>query len=427
MNNIEQIINTHSSATREELIELHSAATLHGRIHSIRLHRNTSFYNVFWDGHTIQMVLNQNTQNYAQLVESLSVGDVIEIEGHVSRTLRGELSIVATLVNLISHCEHNITIVRNQPNNFSYAQRDQEMICNPSLLERFRTRALAIQHIREFMYQRNFLELDTPLLHEAACGAQARTFDTYFEARNQNIHLRVAPETFLVRAVAAGYSQIFELGRNFRNEGVSSRHQPEFSMMEAYRSFTDWVWAMDFVELLINSLYARFSPQNLNFQRLTIPEFLVQQGLSLSEIENREYLISRVGQRHAAENIDMLQYYLFELYESSIIEPIFILRQPQSISPLAYCDEHGTQRFELFMNGIEIANGFTQLINPSHQRDRFVNQSGEEQMAGDNMYLESMTYGFPSIGGFGIGVDRIIMALTGCSDIRDVVMFPHTT
>lgn len=415
-----------------------------GRITAVRAQR-TFFMTIAWGQSTVQ-IMCESTNPCLEALRSLHVGDVIEVEGTLMRSMRGELSIAPGSVVVNSRTEHNLELRRDFEGRGDNI-REVNLMRNSQLMQNMYARSNIVQTTRQYMFERSFMEIETPMLHDNPSGASARTFETHCNANDHRYHLRIAPEIYLVRSLMAGFEQIFEIGHNFRNEGISNRHQPEFTMMECYRAFSDYVWAMDFVEELLHFLGARFGCTALteNFSRLTYQQALIQYhpviannaypymgfNNAQSMIENRDWLISQLPQNrdYSDTNLGMLQYMVFETIDSLIMEPTFVTNHPVQISPLAQAIDgtQETERFELFINGRELGNGFSQLIDLPEQRRRFEMQSmnlADDAMRTDHVYMDSMSYGFPRIGGFGIGIDRLVMLLTNQDNIRDVVLFP---
>lgn len=406
-----------------------------GRVTAIRSQR-ILFITMNWGQNSIQIMCEPNNP-CDSILRSLHVADVIEVRGILTRTLRGELSIVPQEVFINSRTNHNIELRQDvSTNNFNL--REVNLMRNSELLQTMYSRSHIIQSLRQYMYIHQFMEIETPILHENPSGASARTFETRCLANSQTYHLRIAPEIYLVRTMMAGFNQIFEIGHNFRNEGISNRHQPEFTMLECYRAFCDYTWAMEYVETLLNYLGNAFNCDILNqpFARMTYQQALIHYHPNIGAgnaqlIEDREWLISQLPAHlnHQHSSLGMLQFQMFETIDNQIINPTFITNHPIQISPLAQAFENSeeTERFELFVNGRELGNGFSQLIDLEEQRRRFAMQSlnhSDDAMRTDDVYMDSMSYGFPRIGGFGIGIDRLVMLLTNQNDIRNVVLYP---
>lgn len=407
-----------------------------GRITAIRSQR-TLFITMMWGQSPIQ-IMCESSNPCDETLRSLHVADIIEVRGQLSRTFRGELSILPTEVFINSRSQHNIEL-RQSVTTDSFSLREVNLMRNSELLQNMYTRSHITQALRQYMYQNSFLEVETPTLHENPSGASARTFETRCLANSETYHLRIAPEIYLVRTMMAGFNQIFEIGHNFRNEGISNRHQPEFTMMECYRAFSDHIWAMQYVEELLNYLGRRFNCEILTqqFHRLTYQEALIRYHpniQNLSDIDNREWLIAQLPGHgdYSNTSLEMLQFQVFESIDHRISYPTFVTNHPIQISPLAQAFDNSqeTQRFELFINGRELGNGFSQLIDLAEQRRRFEMQSlnhADDAMRTDDVYMDSMSFGFPRIGGFGIGIDRLVMLITNQNDIRDVVLYPITS
>ncbi len=412
----------------------HTSVLTGGRVISLRIQR-TVFLTIEWGLQTLQIMANADN-SCIDVIRDLRVGDVIEVNGYLTRSLKGELSIIPNSININSRTQHNIEL-RRDIDSSQQQIREISMMRNSQALNIMHKRSFIVQAIRQHMFSQQFLEVETPILHENPSGASARTFETDCFANNHHYHLRIAPEIYLVRALMSGFNQIFEIGHNFRNEGISNRHQPEFTMMECYRSFSDHIWAINFVEDLLHELAERFECDILRqpFVRMTFQEALAHYHEEVREntalMQNRTWLISRLNNNRDYSNtsLEMLQFSLFETVDHFIMEPTFVTNHPIEISPLAQSFENSqqTERFELFVQGRELGNGFSQLIDQAEQQRRFELQSLNHEadaMRTDHVYLQSMSYGFPRIGGFGIGIDRLVMILTHQNDIRDVVLFP---
>lgn len=417
---------------KENIIEVFTG----GRITAIRSQR-TLFITMVW-GQTPIQIMSESNNACNEVLHTLHVADVIEVRGNLVRSMRGELSISPLEINVNSRTQHNIELRQDVDTN-SFSLREVNFMRNSELLNTMYSRSRIVQSMRQHMFNQDFLEVETPTLHENASGASSRTFETHCISNGNNYHLRIAPEIYLVRTMMAGFNQIFEIGRNFRNEGISNRHQPEFTMLECYRAFSDYIWAMQYIEELLNHLGVQFHCEILTrpFARMTFQEGLVhyhpQIGLNRSHlIESREWLISQLENiDHSNTSLQMLQFQVFDSIDHLIIEPTFITNHPVQISPLAQAIEgtEETERFELFVNGRELGNGFSQLIDLDEQRRRFEMQAlnhANDVMRSDDVYMDSMSHAFPRIGGFGIGIDRLVMLLANQNDIRDVVLYPIT-
>jgi lysyl-tRNA synthetase class 2 len=385
---------------------------------------------------------------------ALDLGDWVGAEGTVMRTRRGELSVAPTAVVLLSKSLrplpekfHGLTDVETR-----YRQRYVDLIVNPEVRDVFRTRFRIISAIRRFMESRGFLEVETPMLHPIPGGAAARPFVTHHNALDMELYLRIAPELYLKRLLVGGFERVFEINRSFRNEGVSVRHNPEFTMIEWYQAFADLGDMMDLTEELIRSVAEEvLGTTDIDYQgaeidlgakwrRATMIELTseaagedVSFGRSLEELRG---LCAEHGvPTEEPWGKGKLITELFEkLVEHTLIQPTFVLEYPLETSPLARkkpSEPELTERFELIVAGRELANAFSELIDPVDQRERFAAQMAakargdEETMGYDEDYLRAMEYGMPPAGGEGIGIDRLVMLLTDSPSIRDVLLFPH--
>ncbi len=404
----------------------------------------------------IQLFLRMNVlgeEAYARALD-LDIGDWVGAHGTVARTRRGEISVAPTEVVLLSKSLrplpekfHGLTDVETR-----YRQRYADLIANPDVKRVFEARFTIIAAIRRSMEERGFVEVETPMLHPIPGGATARPFVTHHNALDMDLYLRIAPELYLKRLLVGGFERVFELNRSFRNEGISPRHNPEFTMLEAYEAFTNLEGMMDLTEGIIVAA-ARSVSDSLVFtyQGQTVdltPPWPRRTMLSLvSEAVGEEVSLSRgrndlaaLCARHGVPvepgwGAGKLVAELFEkLVEHTLVQPTFVTDHPLETSPLARKKPHEpelTERFELIITGREFANAFSELIDPVDQRERFAAQlaaktgGDDEAMGYDEDYLRAMEYGMPPAGGLGIGIDRLVMLLTDSASIRDVLLFPH--
>jgi lysyl-tRNA synthetase, class II len=387
------------------------------------------------------------------------LGDIVAARGVLFRTNKGELSVRCTELRLLAKA------LRPLPDKFHgladqemrYRQRYVDLIVTPETRKTFVARTKAVASIRKFMADADFMEVETPMLHPIPGGAAAKPFATHHNALDMQMFLRIAPELYLKRLIVGGFERVFEINRNFRNEGVSPRHNPEFTMMEFYAAYTDYVWVMDFTERAIRqtaidalgTATITYQGRELDlakpFHRLTITQAIRKHapGYTEAQLSDAAFLrteLKRLGvdtTQPAFLNaaVGALQLALFEeTAESQLWEPTFIIDYPVEVSPLARASdamEGITERFELFITGREIANGFSELNDPEDQAARFKKQveqkdaGDEEAMYYDADYIRSLEYGMPPTGGCGIGIDRLVMLLTDSPSIRDVILFPH--
>ena len=387
------------------------------------------------------------------------MGDIIAARGVLFKTNKGELSVRCCELRLISKS------LRPLPDKFhgladqelKYRQRYVDLIVSPDTRATFMRRSNAMSALRNFMMENNFMEVETPMLHAIPGGASAKPFKTHHNALDMEMFLRIAPELYLKRLIVGGFERVFEINRSFRNEGVSPRHNPEFTMMEFYAAYTNCEWMMDYTESVIREVTLRatgsavlnYQGQELDlskpFDRLTItaaiekyaPEYI---GTAL---DNEDFLRTELRKNGVKMDdpqiknagIGALQLALFEeVAEHLLWHPTFIIDYPIEVSPLARASDTKaglTERFELFMTGREVANGFSELNDPEDQAARFMAQvaakdaGDDEAMYYDADYIRALEYGMPPTGGCGIGIDRLMMLITDSPNIRDVLLFPH--
>ncbi|MBX6319800.1 lysine--tRNA ligase [Pigmentiphaga sp.] len=388
------------------------------------------------------------------------IGDILGVRGKVFKTNKGELSVQATEVRLLTKS------LRPLPDKFHgiadqelrYRQRYVDLIMTESTRNTFVARSRTLASIRRHMTEAGFLEVETPMLHVIPGGAAAKPFTTHHNALDMPMYLRIAPELYLKRLIVGGFERVFELNRNFRNEGVSPRHNPEFTMMEFYAAYADYRWLMDFTENLIRQAAidatgsAKLTYQGREvdlsrpFDRLTIVEAIhkyADPGYTDEQLNDETFLRSELkrlgadvnGPQLARAGLGALQLALFEeTAEAKLWQPTYIIDYPVEVSPLARASDTRpgiTERFELFIVGREIANGFSELNDPEDQAERFRKQveakdaGDEEAMYYDADYIRALEYGMPPTAGCGIGIDRLVMLLTDSPSIRDVILFPH--
>jgi lysyl-tRNA synthetase class 2 len=328
-----------------------------------------------------------------------------------------------------------------------YRQRYVDLIVTPDAKEVFLTRSRVIQAMRDVLRDEGYLEVETPMMQPIPGGAAARPFKTHHNALDLDLYLRIAPELYLKRLVVGGMERVFEINRNFRNEGISTRHNPEFTMLECYAAYEDWQYMMALTERLVraaagerSSLTYQGKPIELGkpFARLSIAEALRQQSVK-GDLRDRAFLageLTRLGVPHEKhQGWGALQLMLFEtLAEKHLIQPSFVTDFPAEVSPLSRrrdADPELADRFELFIDAKEIANGFSELNDPEDQAARFLEQArmkeagDQEAMYYDADYIRALEYGMPPAGGMGLGIDRLVMLLTDSPSIRDVILFPH--
>jgi len=380
------------------------------------------------------------------------LGDIVGVEGVLFRTHKGELTVNAKTLRLL------VKALRPLPEKFHgladqelrYRQRYVDLIVNPESRNVFAARSKIVQSLRDTLIAEHYLEVETPMMQPIPGGAVARPFRTHHNALGMDLYLRIAPELYLKRLVVGGIERVFEINRNFRNEGISTRHNPEFTMLEWYCAYQDFEYMIGLTETLVRNAAlaatggARLSYQERSidfgrpFARLSIPEAIRRQGID-GDLRDRKFLSGKLKELGVEHKDDQgwgaLQLMLFEaVAEKHLVEPTFVLDFPAEVSPLARSKDSDpglTDRFELFVDTKEIANGFSELNDPEDQAERFREQaarkdSGDpEAMYYDADYIRALEVGLPPTAGAGLGVDRLVMLLTDSPSIRDVILFPH--
>ncbi len=457
------LVETYNGKTREELEAEPVNVVLAGRMMLRREAGKKAAFATLQDSSgpaasgriQIYVTLDSAGEEAMEALRSYDLGDILGIEGTLFKTKVEELTVKVTKLRLIAKA------LRPLPDKFhgladqetKYRQRYVDLIMNEETRRTFKARTAAMSSMRRFMEKNGFMEVETPMLHPIPGGAAAKPFVTHHNALDMEMYLRIAPELYLKRLVVGGFDRVFEVNRNFRNEGVSVRHNPEFTMMEFYAAYTDYKWIMNFTEEVIRqaavdahgSAVLTYGGRELDlskpFQRLTIVEAIDKYapGYTPEQLNDMDFIkqeLKKFGVKpFATAGLGALQLALFEeTAEALLWEPTFIIDYPVEVSPLARASdvrEGITERFELFMVGREIANGFSELNDPEDQAARFLSQvaakdaGDDEAMFYDADYIRALEYGMPPAGGCGIGIDRLMMLITDSPNIRDVLLFPH--
>jgi lysyl-tRNA synthetase class 2 len=427
-----------------------------GRIMLQRIMGKASFITLQDMDGQIQAYLRSNDLPEGQYdnFKTWDLGDIVGISGRLFKTKTGELTVHADSVRLLTKSlrplpEKHAGLVDTEQR---YRKRYLDLLTNEDSLKVFKLRSQIIGEIRSFFGGQDYLEVETPMMHSVLGGAAAKPFTTHHNALDMDLYLRIAPELYLKRLVVGGLEKVFEINRNFRNEGLSTKHNPEFTMLEYYTAYADFEDQMVFIESLFKSVTESVLGSSVvetndykydfgkPFKRLTLIGAVAEKlSVQEEELRKREVLESLANKSHLEDYKDLSDgRLLFELFEAKVEEsldqPTFITGYPKEISPLSRIsddDPDFVDRFELFIGGKEIANGFSELNDPEDQADRFKAQveqkaSGDEEtMEYDADYVEALEYGLPPCAGVGIGIDRLVMLLTGAPSIRDVLLFPQ--
>lgn len=442
---------------KDALAENPHRVKIAGRIMTRRIMGKAAFIHVQDMSGQMQVYLKRDDlpEGVYATFKHWDLGDIVGVAGYLFKTKTGELSIHAEQIQLLTKA------LRPLPEKFHgltdqeirYRQRYLDLITNDSTRQTFIKRSLIISQIRQFLLNRGFLEVETPMMQPIPGGATARPFVTHHNALDMKLYLRIAPELYLKRLVVGGFEQVFEINRNFRNEGVSTRHNPEFTMLEFYQAYADYHELMDLTETMLREVaHAVLHTTQVPYQgecydfgkpfmRLTVKEAILQfnADLTLDDLANIETLRNKVnllgGKVTGKEGLGKLQLEVFEhTVEHQLKDPTFITAYPTEVSPLARLNDDDpsvTDRFELFIGGREIANGFSELNDPEDQAARFRQQvaakeaGDDEAMHYDADYVCALEYGLPPTAGEGIGIDRLVMLFTDQPSIRDVLLFPH--
>ena len=453
-----ELEHAYGAIEREDFEEKRIEVSIAGRIMTRRIMGKASFAHLQDRSGSIQIYVQRDALPegfYNEEFKKWDIGDIVGVKGILFKTQKGELSVKVTHIELL------VKSLRPLPEKFhgltdketSYRQRYVDLITNETSRNVFKTRSRIIALIRQFLLEHDFLEVETPMMHVIPGGAVARPFKTHHNALDMPLYLRIAPELFLKRLVVGGLERVFEVNRNFRNEGLSTRHNPEFTMLEFYLAYADHEDLMNMTEAMFKSVVTaihtsgqvEYQGQVIDFEkpfvRMSVAEAILHHNKQISQADLTDIDALR---KHAkalkllvkdSYGLGKLQIEIFEeTVEEKLLDPTFITQYPVEVSPLSRRNDANpdvTDRFELFIAGREIANGFSELNDPEDQARRFADQVAEKEAGDDEAmhfdadYIRALEYGMPPTAGEGIGIDRLVMLLTDAPSIRDVLLFPH--
>jgi len=452
---ITEVQNDYAQKTKEELEADKVEVSLVGRLMLKRDMGKASFVHIQDGSARIQIYIRKNDvgEEQFQLYKKVDLGDFIGVSGHLFKTRTDELTVYVSKLVFLSKTYrplpekwHGLTDTETR-----YRQRYLDLIANPEVKETFQMRSKIIQAVRTFMHGRDYLEVETPMMHPIPGGASARPFVTHHNTLDMDLYLRIAPELYLKRLIIGGMERVFEINRNFRNEGVSKQHNPEFSMMEWYEAYSDLEGMMEMTESLIKSVIDQvigerklpYGDLELDFEKpfakMTLREATVAYSdYTMDQLNDSQELI-KIGKDLGIEDPEkmpsgILLTEVFEhVAEPHLQQPTFITEYPVEVSPLTKLipgQDRYVDRFEFYIAGMELANAYSELNDPVDQRDRFLDQVAQREQGDDEAqvfdddFLLALEHGMPPTGGEGLGIDRLVMILTNSSTIRDVILFP---
>lgn len=455
------IIKEFGELNKEELEGINRNCTIAGRLISFRNFGKTAFGHLQDGTGRIQIYFSKDMiVSDKEIFKSIDIGDIIGVKGKPFRTRTNELTIQVDSYEIL--CKslrplpekwHGLKDIETR-----CRQRYVDLIVNPDVKELFLKRSKLIKAIRNFFDDRGFIEVETPMMHQIPGGATARPFKTHHNALGLDLFLRIAPELYLKKLLVGGYEKVYEINKNFRNEGISAKHNPEFTMLEFYTSYEDYNYLMDFTEELIPAVCqeingtlkvpfgetddageGEFIDLTPPWPRITMHDAMVREGVDPAVFDDLARAKEYAGERRieidkAAGHGKVLDEIFSKMVEPKLIQPIFVTDYPVELSPLARRKKSSpelVERFELFLGGREIANAFSELNDPGDQRERFMEQveakkrGDEEATDMDEDFIRALEYGMPPAAGEGIGIDRLFMILTNTASIRDVILFPQ--
>jgi len=454
---VKDLFEAYGESTREEVSDANKTVKIAGRMMAKRIMGKSSFSKVVDGSGSIQLFLNSKNldEKTYNNFKTYDVGDIIWIEGILFRTKTDELTVNVGKIEVLSKSlrplpekYHGLTDTETR-----YRKRYLDLIMSDDSKAVFQKRSKIVTTIRAFLDQKDILEVETPMMHPIAGGAIAKPFITHHNTLDRDFFLRIAPELYLKRLVVGGLHRVYEINRSFRNEGISTKHNPEFTMLELYIAYASYEEIMTLVEDMIidiaitlnGSTTIQYQDREYDlsgpYKRMTLEESVIQYNPKMDpkKLRDRETLLNTCKELGIKTNDDVTTgKLLFEIFEKTVednlIEPTFITGYPRDVSPLSRANDNDpwlVDRFEFFIAGSELANGFQELNDPDDQSDRFKaqvkerNDGDDEAMVFDQDYIEALEYGMPPTSGLGVGIDRLVMLFTESPSIRDVLLFPH--
>ncbi|MCX8083629.1 MAG: lysine--tRNA ligase [Calditerrivibrio sp.] len=455
-NDIKDIKTKFQSEDEKALLENRYKTTLAGRIVAMRSFGKATFATIKDRTGSIQVYIKKDELQEEEKLsfDNTDIGDFIGVSGFLFKTKTGELTLYAEKYKILTKTLRDLPEKWHGLKDVEIRQRQRyvDLIVNPEVKEVFKKRSLIIKYIRDFFYRNDFLEVETPMMHPVAGGATAKPFITHHNTLDMKLFLRIAPELYLKRLVVGGFERVFEINRNFRNEGISTKHNPEFTMIEWYQAYADYFDLMRMTEDLIYEIALKvngspkitYSDLEIDltppWEKLTLEQAIEKYAnipeSALSSYDNAKAKANQLNIKvEDSWGRGKIVLEIFEKFvEDKLINPTFIINYPKEVSPLAKSKKDNpeiTERFELFIAGMEVANGFNELNDPIDQFERFEKQvkakeaGDEEAHMMDKDYIRALEYGLPPTAGEGLGVDRLVMLLTDTRSIREVILFPH--
>jgi lysyl-tRNA synthetase class 2 len=449
-----EIVEAFSSLASEKFEKKKERVIVPGRVTSIRKMGRATFFHIVDSRSRLQVYLREDKvgkKNY-NLFSLIDIGDIISVEGVLFKTKTGELSVLAESFTFLAKCLHPLPEKWHglQDVEIRYRKRHLDLIMNPEQREVFRLRSAMIAYMRKFFDEKGYIEVETPMMQPIPGGALARPFKTFHNALSMDLYLRIAPELYLKRLIVGGFEKVYEINRNFRNEGISSEHNPEFTMLEFYEAYSDYNDMMELTEELVHMMsLALLGKEDITYgehtisfkrpwKRVKFKEALItHSGLSPNRFDDTtgiiEFASTLTPEKKALSYGKALDVIFDKQVKPNLIQPTFVMNPPKEVSPLAKESKDNpdeAERFELVMGGMEMANAFSELSDPEEQSKRFEQQEqarkgGDEDAHWiDRDYIQALEYGLPPTGGEGIGIDRLVMIFANRKSIREVILFP---